>query len=361
MTKNENSINNMSLIIGNISDSAVEDTTAVYKDIEDGFIYNLQNVALKAKEFEKVLKEITEIFPDIVEYDFSRNKNNIYKKYVGENIRFYIQGNSIDYLGLFSTKSNDDSQKVWNIYTKHVESNNTDVHVYMYSYSLKGNQLIETSKEVYMEDLNYISKSYYPYIDTDIMFDQFFTGQENILLLAGKPGTGKSKILSLAMKRAASNPSTIPYDKLSAELADHQFITIVNVKGIDVLSVDEFWLKLESIQPDFVFIDDLDYMLTSRDAEITTQEDHNKNIFLDHFLTFTDGIEKNQTKFVITTNQPFKDIDSALLRKGRLFDILEFRSLNKEEAMVIWEENDLKAKDFNDAFTGDEILPADLG
>ncbi len=69
----------------------------------------------------------------------------------------------------------------------------------------------------------------------------------------------------------------------------------------------------------------------------------------------------NNSKFIITTNQPSEDIDPALLRKGRLFDILEFRSLTLEEAYVIWKENGLTQKTFENTFKHDDILPADLG
>lgn len=355
-------MDNIQLNINNTLEESLEDSVISYQDVKEGFIYTIKDVSFKAKEFEKILAVLKKRYPDIKEYEFSRTKNNIFKKYIGENIRIYVHGNSIDMFGSFASKTNEDAKIVWEAYTNNVEYSNGDVHTYMYAYSLRGNQLVENAKELDVEDLNYISKNYYPYIDTDTMFDQFFTGAENILFLIGPPGVGKSKILSLAIKHAVNNPDKIPYNKLDEDsVSDHQFLTVANIKGIDVLSIDEFWSQLEKVSPDFVFIDDLDFMLTKRDADIMTQEDYAKNAFLDHFLTFTDGVEKNNTKFIITTNQPFKDIDTALLRKGRLFDILELRYLTLEEARVIWDENNLLEDDFNNTFTEDGILPADLG
>lgn len=352
---------NINLSVNFNSDNMIDDLIITYKDIIDGFVYSITDVMFKSDEFTKMLKEIKKQHPDLKEFDYSRTKNNVAKKYFGENIRIYVQGNSIDMYGTFVTKTNEESLAVWDIFNKHVDIK-TDTSVYMYSYSLRGNQLIEEAKELEMEELSYISKSYYPYIDTSIMFDQFFTGSENILLLAGPPGTGKSKILSLALKHASQNTDKLPYDKMEeSEAIDHQFINVVSVKGVDVLGIDEFWGCLEKVKPDFVFIDDLDYMLTSRDSEIATPDDLNKNAFLDHFLTFTDGVVKNKTKFFITTNQPADDIDAALLRKGRLFDMLEFRRLTKDESLKIWKENQLSDKSFHEVFEEDGILPANLG
>ena len=70
--------------------------------------------------------------------------------------------------------------------------------------------------------------------------------------------------------------------------------------------------------------------------------------------------QKNKTKFIITTNQHFEDVDTALLRKGRLFDILEFRKLKNDEALTIWLSEDLKEEEFRKIFAGD-VSQADLG
>ena len=82
---------------------------------------------------------------------------------------------------------------------------------------------------------------------------------------------------------------------------------------------------------DLVILDDFDFMLGSRDSEDTKQ-----NKFLSKFLTFTDGVRKNKIKFIVTTNQEYRDMDKAILRKGRLFDVLEMRELSLEEGLEIW-------------------------
>lgn len=167
-----------------------------------------------------------------------------------------------------------------------------------------------------------------------------------------------SKMSTSILKYAAEHDDILPYDKMEDVYDDHQYVAVASVKSNAVLADDLFWKELEQKEFDFVILDDLDFFLTSRNNEVTSNDEDQKNKFLNQFLSFTDGLEKSKTKFIITTNQPYKDLDTAVLRKGRLFDILELRDLSNEEALVIWKENDLKKKDF--PYKG-RVLPADLG
>lgn len=58
---------------------------------------------------------------------------------------------------------------------------------------------------------------------------------------------------------------------------------------------------------------------------------------MNKFLNISDGlISIANKKLVFTTNLPnTKDIDDALMRKGRCFDIVEFRALNAKEARQV--------------------------
>lgn len=170
-----------------------------------------------------------------------------------------------------------------------------------------------------------------------------------------------TKFSNLLFKHLFQEPENIPYDKLVAipEL-DEQFFNVAYVKSTDILAMDEFWRTLQKELPDFVILDDLDYMLTKRESEVMTSDDAKKNVFLNQLLSFTDGVQKNKTKFIITTNQHFDDVDTALLRKGRLFNILQFRKLKNIEALKIWLEQELKEEEFHSLFQ-DEVLQSDLG
>ena len=170
-----------------------------------------------------------------------------------------------------------------------------------------------------------------------------------------------TKFTNLLFKHLFQEPENIPYDKLEAipEL-EEQFFNVAYVKSTDILAMDEFWRTLQKELPDFVILDDLDYMLTKRESEVMTSDDAKKNAFLNQLLSYTDGVQKNKTKFIITTNQHFDDVDSALLRKGRLFNILEFRTLHNSEALKIWLEAELNEDEFRKLFQ-DDVLQSDLG
>lgn len=354
--------NSIQLNIGhNPEHHNVEEATIHYRNVSKGLVHSIVNLPIDGAEYEKFKVELIELFPEIVEYDYSRNKHTIRTRFESEDAAIYIDGNWADIYMDFYLKTEEDCHKVWQIYNKFIEED-SEVIVFMYSYFLSNGCLDDTVKICTNEELDFISKSYYPYIDTDVMFEQFFTGSENILLVVGEPGLGKSKLSTAALKYAIENSEYLPYDKMADNPnQESQYVTVAFVKSPEVLADDVFWRTLEKQAVDFCIIDDLDYMLTKRDSEVMSHDDAVKNAFLNQFLSFTDGVEKNNTKFIITTNQNFDDIDTALLRKGRLFDILELRKLKNEEALMIWKENDLKEKDFHKTFVEEYILPAELG
>lgn len=329
-------------------------------DIDDGYVHALHDIYIETKDYEDFLADLTQV-SDYETWDYSRNKNNRFYKIIGEKVKIYVRGNSVSlFLGVYCTDEASCKQ-IWDIYLNYIEDEN-DTELFVHKYFMNSGQLDNSSSQMKPDELSYIDKKYYPYLDTGVMFDQFFTGAENILLLVGDPGLGKSKLSALALKHAYENPDKLPYDKLEMNPAlENQYVSIVYVKSTDVLINDKFWRDLTKVQADICIIDDLDYMLTKRDAEVMSVDDAKKNDFLNQFLSFTDGVEKNKTKFIITTNQSYNDIDTALLRKGRLFDILELRPLDAEEAIIIWEDNGLDTEEFKKVFRTHEILPADLG
>jgi DNA replication protein DnaC len=354
--------NNIHFNIGHQPDElSVEEALICYTDMEDGFKFSINDIFFKPDEFKTFMNELSLKYGKPIKYDYSKTKNNVFHKYNSDKFRIYVRGNSTELVISIYTISEKINSEIWKIYLDNAVEED-DVELYMTSYYMNGNNLDESSKTIKLKELDYISNKYYPYIDSDLMFDQFFTGSENILLVVGEPGLGKSKLSTMALKHAFNNVSTLPYDKIVENPGlEYQYISVGYVKSIDVLSNDGFWRKITSIKHDFIIIDDLDYMLTKRDAELQTSEDTAKNAFLNQFLSFTDGVEKHKTKFIITTNQTYDDIDSALLRKGRLFDILELRRLDRAEGLSIWLENNLKESEFNEIFTTHEILPADIG
>jgi hypothetical protein len=356
-------INNAQIVLSPAQEELeINEVLVIKRDIDAGYTFSLpESIKLKEKDWKKFISDINTEIGNYEVFDYSSDKNKIYLKIKSKDFMFYVLGDSKEFQCTATTTSEKIANDIWKIYIKHLKKEGL-IKIFIDNYYVTKNSLTNNSKILKIEDLNYINDLYYPYINIKTMFGQFFTGSENILLCVGIPGVGKSKLATLALKFASENPDKIPYDKfLNESNCDCQYINVVFVKGTDVLTRDDFWRALELETPDFVIMDDLDHMLTKRDTEIQNVDDIEKNKFLNQFLSFTDGVEKYKTKFIITTNQNYDKIDTALLRKGRLFDILELRELTREEAKKIWIFNSLDIKIFENVFKESTILPAELG
>lgn len=324
---------------------------AVYHDhIKNGLIY-ITHFTCKTDEFLNATDSILKTYSIHSNFDFSRSNLNKDYKMVGSRVAIYAQGDYNKLRGVFFSKNLEDCHDIWSTIT--AQSSVTDeLEVCLTSLSQCGQDMLRTVRVFGASDLEYVSEKYYPYLNVENLFTQFFTGSENILLLTGDPGLGKSKLATLAMRYCLENPEISPYEK---SIHDDPYLNVVIAKGSDILGFEEFWLNLEEDAPDFVLVDDLDNMLTSRETDVASSEDVLKNKFIQQFLAFTDGIEKRNTKFIITTNQNYKDIDSAILREGRLFDILEMRELTADEANDIWQSEGLDGSPFNKSVTSAHV------
>lgn len=151
--------------------------------------------------------------------------------------------------------------------------------------------------------------------------------------------------------------------EVNVVLQESEGVKVAYIKNEEILSMDLFWNILQEEEHCLIFLDDLDFSLLPRTQNISTSEDNQKNKFISNLLSFTDGIfdAGNKTKFVITSNRDVSEIDTAVLRKGRTFDILNLRHLKHEEASKIWLNSGLPLEEFNEEFQEETVLQADLG
>lgn len=224
----------------------------------------------------------------------------------------------------------------------------------------------EYNTQLKAKDFEDDRNDFYPYLNVEELFRQFTISNENVLVLSGEPGTGKTRAANLYIKWLIQNEDICRahgvYDSDTSEDDEGANISVCYVKNEELLSLDAFWELLTHRNPALVFLDDSDHSLTSRKNEVTSGTDHNKNKFLSQLLSFTDGVTKNNVKFIITTNLDPESIDTAVLRKGRTFDILKFRKLTPKEAYKIWRTFGYSKKQFSSYFETDEFIPAcDLG
>lgn len=212
------------------------------------------------------------------------------------------------------------------------------------------------------DDFKSLSKLYYPFLDIDEMFKQYMISNDNLLLLAGRSGTGKTEVINMLLDFATKNEDLLFANNNEEDDEEDNNIYVAYVKNPQILAMDAFWNTLSKSNFNFIVMDDMDFILTDRNISDGSHTDETRLRFISNFLSYTDGIFTNNTKFIITTNQGVNNIDSAILRKGRCFDVLSFRDLTIDEARAIWIEAELGEDKFIEEFGKDTTVnAADLG
>lgn len=131
-------------------------------------------------------------------------------------------------------------------------------------------------------------------------YDRYITSSASILVLIGPPGTGKTSFLRGLLHHTSSS-ATVSYDP-------------------SILEHDSIFANFMSGNNKFMILEDSDSFLTSRAKG---------NTVMHKFLNVGDGlVSTRHKKIIFTTNLPStRDIDPALIRPGRCFDVLHFDKL----------------------------------
>lgn len=153
----------------------------------------------------------------------------------------------------------------------------------------------------------------YPIIDNlDDWISGFFESTANSLILIGDPGAGKSALINEIILRARKTTQVV-FDK-------------------EVMKTDQLYTNFinKTMREDggLMVMEDADTILTER--VVTNNET------MSRLLNLSDGIvDTSGAKFIFSANISNKeDIDKALTRPGRCYDIVEFRPLTRAEAEV---------------------------
>lgn len=145
-------------------------------------------------------------------------------------------------------------------------------------------------------------------VDADALARSYFSSNRSLLILFGKPGTGKSKLIQYLLSRAP----------------------LIYKRGVEVLvlkgrELSEAAADLHTfLSYDVVVLDDLETKSFKRG------EDEDITSLISNLLSATDGFIPRKVKVIITTNRPFREIDPALLRPSRLFDIIELKEIDRK-------------------------------
>lgn len=136
-------------------------------------------------------------------------------------------------------------------------------------------------------------------------YDSYLHSNASIILLIGPPGTGKTTFIK----------GLLEYSKSSAVLS----------YNISLLNDDELFVDFIGSRDKFLIMEDCDSFIQSR---------KDGNTMMHRFLNVSDGLVSiSGKKIIFTTNlESTQDIDPALIRPGRCFDVLEFDYLNYTQA-----------------------------
>lgn len=164
-----------------------------------------------------------------------------------------------------------------------------------------------------------IKNSSYPFITegVDEFVDQYLRSSENVLVLIGPPGTGKSNLIQYIIARSKRN-AMITYDPA-------------------IMSKDDIFAN-------FIESDSGSFIMEDADAFLSSRVDGNMSMH--KFLNVSSGIvSMSGKKLIFSTNLESADeIDQALLRPGRCFGLVHFRTLTRDESVAFLKDHNSTVK-----------------
>jgi len=172
----------------------------------------------------------------------------------------------------------------------------------------------------------------YPFVEggVEAYVKEFLESSASIIILLGEPGTGKTNFIRNML-----------------HVIDKDVFLSFDTK---ILSSDDVFVSfISDIDAGAFVIEDADTMLKSRDIG---------NEQMTKFLNIGDGLVRmNGRKLIFSTNlESINDIDPAIMRPGRCFDVLKFRKLSLKETYKVCDEYDLEYLTEDKSYTLSEIF-----
>jgi hypothetical protein len=158
----------------------------------------------------------------------------------------------------------------------------------------------------------------YPFLNGETLesfYDRYMESSANILLLIGPPGTGKTTFIR--------------------GLLAHRNCSAIVTYDAQILEKDGFFARFIEDDAEVMVLEDSDAFLKSRS---------DGNTMMHRFLNVGDGLVTTKgKKMIFSTNLPsIRDIDSALIRPGRCFDIVTFDQLDVAQANTLADKLNVK-------------------
>lgn len=201
-----------------------------------------------------------------------------------------------------------DVQSLLDVCTRHRKQKeplgNMSIVIYRYNdFDLEPTNI----REVNVDLSRHYNDDFLPVAET---IDRFIEGNcSGLVILHGYQGTGKTTYIRHLIHSARRKMIYMGGD-LVDKLSDPSFIPFIQKQKNSV-----------------IIVEDCEELLASRNSGGRT------NSGLVNILNISDGLLGDSLciKFICTFNAPLKDIDQALLRKGRLVARYEFRALQPEK------------------------------
>lgn len=151
----------------------------------------------------------------------------------------------------------------------------------------------------------------YPFLGEESIeeyYDRFLRSDASILLLIGPPGTGKTTFIRGFLQHTKSS-AIVTYD---AAILEKDYVFAQFIEG----------------EANVMVMEDADTFLKARS---------DGNSMMHRFLNVGDGLVTTKgKKLIFSTNLPsIRDVDAALIRPGRCFDIVSFDLLTQEQAEAV--------------------------
>jgi len=172
----------------------------------------------------------------------------------------------------------------------------------------------------------------YPFLNDETLgeyYDRYMASSANILLLIGPPGTGKTSFIRGLLSHTNSS-AIVSYDS-------------------GILEKDGFFAR-------FIESDDNVMVLEDSDAFLKSRSDG--NTMMHRFLNVGDGLVTTKgKKMIFSTNLPsIRDVDSALVRPGRCFDIVTFSELSFGDAEKLAKRLNVTLPEIKDTYSIAEVF-----
>lgn len=157
---------------------------------------------------------------------------------------------------------------------------------------------------------------YYPGLPHESIVDKINTSNHGIILLHGIPGSGKTTYIK----------------NLIAKFEDTRFVFLPVSLSKDFDSPQMSAFIVNSLEDKILIIEDAERLLISRNESSSSN--------LSGLLNVSDGIVSCMIRrpIILTFNTNLSNIDSAVLRKGRLLVEHEFRAFTNEQARLLCED-----------------------